>query len=107
MVKGANIISFGKEVKEALDAHIASMPMGIDVTQIADQPAVVDRAVFEFLRSFAEALVIVLGVSFLSLGWRTGIVVATSVPLVLPSLTLAMGGTAVAPHPPTPRALRI
>jgi multidrug efflux pump len=95
MAKGANIISFGKEVKEALDAHIASMPMGIDVTQIADQPAVVDRAVFEFLRSFAEALVIVLGVSFLSLGWRTGIVVATSVPLVLAVVTLVMSALAM------------
>ena len=83
MAKGANIISFGKEVKAALAAHAATMPVGIDVTQIADQPTVVDNAVFEFLRSFAEALVIVLGVSFVSLGWRTGVVVATSVPLVL------------------------
>jgi len=95
MAKGANIITFGKEVKEALAAHLATMPVGIDVTQIADQPAVVDRAVFEFLRSFAEALVIVLGVSFLSLGWRTGIVVATSVPLVLAVVALVMSGLAM------------
>ena len=90
MAKGANIISFGEKVKAALAAHVAAMPVGIDVTQIADQPTVVSGAVFEFLRSFAEALVIVLGVSFLSLGWRTGIVVATSVPLVLAVVALVM-----------------
>ncbi|MFI4996260.1 MAG: efflux RND transporter permease subunit, partial [Hyphomicrobiales bacterium] len=90
MAKGTNIVSFGEKVKAALAAHIATMPVGIDVSEIADQPSVVDKAVFEFLRSFAEALVIVLGVSFLSLGWRTGIVVATSVPLVLAVVTLVM-----------------
>lgn len=90
MAKGANILTFGKNVKAAVDTFISGMPVGIDVTQIADQPAVVDHAVFEFLRSFLEALVIVLGVSFLSLGWRTGIVVATSVPLVLAVVVLVM-----------------
>ena len=44
---------------------------------------IVDGSVSEFIETFAEALVIVLAVSFLSLGWRTGIVVALSVPLVL------------------------
>ena len=95
MAKGANILAFGKDVEAALAAHVATMPVGIDVTQIADQPKVVDNAVFEFLRSFAEALIIVLGVSFLSLGWRTGIVVATSVPLVLAVVTLVMSGLAM------------
>jgi multidrug efflux pump subunit AcrB len=53
------------------------------VTQIADQPQIVEHSVSDFIRSFVEALAIVLVVSFLSLGWRTGIVVALSVPLVL------------------------
>ena len=56
---------------------------------------VVDHAVYEFLRSFLEALVIVLGVSFISLGWRTGIVVATSVPLVLAIVVLVMSTLAM------------
>ncbi len=60
------------------------------IQRIADQPKVVDAAVFEFSRSFIEALVIVLAVSFLSLGWRSGIVVATSVPLVLAIVFIAM-----------------
>ncbi len=57
---------------------------------MADQPEVVDRAVGEFTRSFVEALAIVLAVSFLSLGWRAGFVVATSVPLVLAIVFIAM-----------------
>ena len=67
-----------------------NLPQGISIQRIADQPKVVDAAVFEFMRSFLEALVIVLAVSFVSLGWRTGIVVATSVPLVLAIVFIAM-----------------
>src|SRR5215204_2168390 len=83
MAKGANILDFGKAVGAAKDEFMGAVPQGIDIEQIADQPRIVDHAIFEFLRSFAEALAIVLVVSFLSLGWRTGIVVAFSVPLVL------------------------
>ena len=52
------------------------VPTGVEIDQIADQPRVVEESVSEFLRSFVEALAIVLVVSFLSLGWRSGIVVA-------------------------------
>ncbi|WP_197708218.1 tetratricopeptide repeat protein, partial [Escherichia coli] len=61
------------------------VPQGIEIEQIADQPKVVEHAVSEFVHSFVEALAIVLFVSFLALGWRTGIVVALSVPLVDPT----------------------
>ncbi len=83
MTRGANITSFGKDVGAATDAFMQAVPRGIELTQIADQPKVVGEAMFEFQRSFLEALIIVLAVSFVSLGWRTGIVVALSVPLVL------------------------
>lgn len=83
MQKGANILSLGVDLDKALGVFKSQQPVGIDILTVADQPKIVDRAVTEFLRSFAEALVIVLFVSFLSLGWRTGIVVAFSVPLVL------------------------
>src|SRR5882762_3328312 len=59
-----------------------AVPQGINVELIADQPKVVEHAVSEFVHSFIEALAIVLFVSFVALGWRTGIVVAASVPLV-------------------------
>jgi multidrug efflux pump len=72
---------------QALDAKMAeieaNLPVGLTVGKIADQPAVVSHSIHEFVKSFAEALGIVLLVSFLSLGLRTGMVVALSVPLVL------------------------
>jgi multidrug efflux pump subunit AcrB len=88
--KGANILELGKEVGKASDDFMKAVPQGIDVKQIADQPKVVEHAVGEFVRSFIEALAIVLFVSFLALGWRTGIVVAMSVPLVLAIVFIVM-----------------
>ena len=83
MQDGANIITLGENLKTAMDAIVAELPVGIEVTQIADQPNIVEHSVSEFVETFIEALGIVLLVSFLSLGWRAGIVVALSVPLVL------------------------
>jgi multidrug efflux pump subunit AcrB len=83
MARGGNILTFGKNLALAVEEVRAKTPIGIDIEQIADQPRVVEEAVGEFTRSFVEALIIVLLVSFVSLGARTGIVVALSVPLVL------------------------
>ncbi|MFY9626851.1 MAG: efflux RND transporter permease subunit, partial [Methylocystis sp.] len=83
MAKGGNVLTFGKNLEVAVDEVRAKTPVGIEIEQIADQPKVVEEAVGEFTRSFVEALIIVLLVSFASLGARTGIVVALSVPLVL------------------------
>jgi multidrug efflux pump subunit AcrB len=77
-------------LKRAVAEYEETLPIGFTIHQIADQPGVVANAVGEFMRSFVEALVIVLAVSFLSLGWRVGIVVATSVPLVLAFVFLVM-----------------
>ncbi len=90
MQKGGNILALGKNLDAALAEFEADLPRGIVISRIADQPKVVDAAVSEFTRSFLEALAIVLGVSFLSLGWRSGIVVATSVPLVLAIVFVVM-----------------
>ncbi|RTL84676.1 MAG: efflux RND transporter permease subunit [Hyphomicrobiales bacterium] len=83
MAKGGNVFNFGKAVGEAVADIRAKTPIGVEIDQIADQPKVVEEAVGEFTRSFVEALVIVLGVSFVSLGFRTGVIVAASVPFVL------------------------
>jgi len=90
MAKGANILELGPAVSSATADFMASVPRGFELEQIADQPAVVEHAVGEFVHSFIEALAIVLFVSFLALGWRTGIVVALSVPLVLAIVFLVM-----------------
>lgn len=91
MGKGANVLKFGENVGAAVQEIRDKTPVGVDIDQIADQPKVVEEAIGEFTRSFLEALVIVLGVSFLSLGFRTGIVVALSVPLVLAIVFIFMG----------------
>ena len=55
-----------------MEAIRAELPVGITVDQIADQPHVVEHSIKEFVKAFGEALAIVLVVSFLSLGFRTG-----------------------------------
>ena len=90
MAENANVLDLGQRLKEAVADIRRTIPLGIEIEQIADQPRVVEESVGEFLKSFAEALGIVLVVSFLSLGWRAGIVVALAVPLVLAIVFLVM-----------------
>jgi multidrug efflux pump subunit AcrB len=90
MQRGGDILALGRELDATLAEFEQELPRGVTISRIADQPAVVDRAIGEFTRSFVEALAIVLAVSFLSLGWRAGVVVATSVPLVLAMVFIAM-----------------
>jgi multidrug efflux pump len=105
--KGANILELGKDVAAATAEFMKAVPQGINVELIADQPKVVERAVGEFVDSFIEALAIVLFVSFLALGWRTGIVVALSVPLVLSIVFIVMNAMSIDLHRITLGALII
>ena len=90
MVKGGDVIELGR----ALDADVAriaaALPVGIDIEPVASMPRAVQRSVNQFVRSLAEAVLIVLAVSLLSLGLRTGLVVAVSIPLVLAITFLGM-----------------
>jgi multidrug efflux pump len=105
--KGANILELGKDVNAATAEFMKAVPQGINVDQIADQPKVVEHAVGEFVHSFIEALAIVLFVSFVALGWRTGIVVAASVPLVLAIVFIVMESMSLDLHRITLGALII
>src|ERR1700758_1312087 len=105
--KGANILELGKDVANATAEFMKAVPQGINVDLIADQPKVVEHAVGEFVHSFIEALVIVLFVSFVALGWRTGIVVAMSVPLVLAIVFIVMNAMSIDLHRITLGALII
>jgi len=107
MAKGANILELGENIKKATAEFMAAVPQGIEIEQIADQPKVVEHAVSEFVHSFVEALAIVLFVSFLALGWRTGIVVALSVPLVLAIVFIVMNAMGMDLHRITLGALII
>ncbi|MBV7543690.1 efflux RND transporter permease subunit [Acidovorax sp. sic0104] len=90
MQQNGNVLDFGKALEQRLAQIKQEIPAGIEIQQYADQPRVVEESVWEFERSFLEALAIVLAVSFLFLGWRTGIVVAASVPLVLALVAAVM-----------------
>ncbi len=90
MAKGGDIIRLG----HALDANVAriqsQLPAGLQLRQVANQPRAVRSSINEFLKVLAEAVTIVLVVSFFSLGFRTGLVVALSIPLVLAMTFAAM-----------------
>src|ERR1700747_1105849 len=105
--KGANILELGKDVANATAEFMKAVPQGINLQMIADQPKVVEHAVGEFVHSFIEALAIVLFVSFVALGWRTGIVVALSVPLVLAIVFIVMNAMSLDLHRITLGALII
>lgn len=83
MRRGANILDFGAELDRVIAAAEADIPIGIAIHQVADQPHVVDEAVGHFLQALLEAVLIVLAVSFISLGLRAGLVVTLTIPLVL------------------------
>ncbi|MEZ5461421.1 efflux RND transporter permease subunit [Dokdonella sp.] len=90
MRKGGDIIELGHQL-EAATAQIArTLPVGLDLHKVADQPAAVRNSVGEFVRTLSEAVIIVLLVSFFSLGLRSGFVVAVSIPLVLAMTFAAM-----------------
>jgi len=83
MAKGFNVTDVGKAVDETYARFESALPYGVVVDQISNQPEVVTEAIGEFMKALGEALVIVLVVSFLSIGWRSGLVIAIAIPLVL------------------------
>ncbi len=96
MAKGGDIIELGRALKQASTAIRADLPAGIELQQFEDQAKVVSTSVNEFIVTLIEAVIIVLAVSFISLGlhfkpgsmrfridWRPGLVVAITIPLVL------------------------
>nr|WP_267967333.1 efflux RND transporter permease subunit [Agrobacterium vitis] len=83
MKAGANLVNFGKALDKTMADVIQDLPVGVSVDRVADQPAVVEEAVSSFTHALFEAIVIVLAISFISLGLRAGLVVAISIPLVL------------------------
>lgn len=83
MRSGGNIIAFGEELNGVMEKVQAHLPVGIEMHRISDQPKVVEESVGHFLKALVEAVVIVLAVSFISLGVRAGLVVTMTIPLVL------------------------
>lgn len=90
MKSGANLLDFGAALDEQMESIIADMPIGVNIERVSDQPAVVEEAVSGFTNALFEAVIIVLAISFISLGLRAGMVVAVSIPLVLAITFLVM-----------------
>lgn len=90
MARGGNVMDLGSNLQAEIDRLARTLPVGMEVATMADQPNIVRVSLKLFLQSLAEALAIVLAVSFLSLGFRTGLVVALSIPLVLAVTFLLM-----------------
>jgi multidrug efflux pump len=90
MRKGGDVIHLGEQLEATVRRIQSKLPVGVQIHGVSDQPHVVEHSVFEFKKSLAEAVIIVLAVSFVSLGVRTGLVVALSIPLVLAMTFLAM-----------------
>ena len=90
MAPGYNVTVVGAAVERALKSIERELPVGVELGKISDQAQVVSKSVGEFLRSLAEAIGIVLIVSFITLGWRAGFVVALTIPLVLAATFFVM-----------------
>jgi len=107
MARGGDIVRLGKNLQAAVESVRAELPVGLELQQIQDQPQAVVRSVSEFVRVLVEAVVIVLAVSFVSLGlhWKPlrldiwpGLVVAITIPLVLAITFVVMYGWDVGLH---------
>ena len=83
MEDGGNILRLGENLERMTEQIQSELPLGLELHEVSDQPQVVEESIGEFVETLILAIVIVLAVSFASLGWRTGLVVAGCIPLVL------------------------
>lgn len=93
MKEGWNGLDLGKALEEKVQSINAEMPLGMSLTSVTNQAVNISAAVDEFMMKFFAALLVVMLVSFLSMGWRAGIVVAAAVPLTLALVFIVMAMT--------------
>ena len=90
MRTGGDILALEKNLHEVIEGLKADLPVGIETFLVSNQPEVVHESVNEFMKALWEAIAIVLVISLLNLGLRAGLVVATSIPLVLAIVFVTM-----------------
>ena len=98
MDKGGNILTMGDDLAKTLASIKKDLVLGMEIQQVSNQPKVVKESIGEFVKTLAEAIVIVLAVSFLSLGFQSGIVVALCIPLVIAGIFACMEMAAIDLH---------
>lgn len=90
MAPSGDVIELGKALKAKTQALQASLPAGLKLVEVASMPQSVAHSVSDFVEAVVEAIAIVLVVSLITLGFRTGMVVVVSLPLVLAGTALCM-----------------
>lgn len=98
MDSGGNIINLGLALHKAIAMIRQELPLGLEISQVANQAQVVEESIGEFTKSLWEAIIIVLAVSFLSLGVRCGWVVTLCIPLVLAGVFAGMSIASIDLH---------
>jgi len=93
MREGWNGLELGKALKQKVSTINEGMPLGMTLTNVSDQAVNISAAVDEFMIKFFVALLVVMVVCFVSMGWRVGIVVAAAVPLTLAVVFVVMAAT--------------
>jgi multidrug efflux pump subunit AcrB len=93
MRDGWNGLTLGEALDEEVAAANAELPLGMGLSKVTDQAVNISAAVDEFMTKFFVALLVVMLVCFVSMGWRVGIVVAAAVPLTLASVFVVMAAT--------------
>jgi len=93
MRDGWNGLDLGKSLDSEVGAINASLPLGMNLAKVTDQAVNISSSVDEFMLKFFAALVVVMLVSFISMGWRVGVVVAAAVPLTLAMVFIVMAAT--------------
>ncbi|MEN6306140.1 MAG: efflux RND transporter permease subunit [Anaerohalosphaeraceae bacterium] len=98
MEKGGNILALGKSLEQTTAQIKENLPLGLELNTVTNQPTVVKEAINEFVKTLAEAIAIVLIVSFASLGLRSGVIVALCIPLVIAGVFVIMDMLGIALH---------
>lgn len=93
MREGWNGLDLGKALNDEVGAINAQLPLGMSLSKVTDQAVNISASVDEFMIKFFVALLVVMLVSFLSMGWRVGVVVAVAVPLTLALVFVVMAAT--------------
>ena len=93
MREGWNGLDLGKALNDEVSAINAELPLGMSLTKVTDQAVNISASVDEFMVKFFVALLVVMLVSFVSMGWRVGVVVAVAVPLTLAMVFVVMAAT--------------
>lgn len=91
LISGGNIIQLGKEVDAKLKEYRQVYPYGIDIERVSSQDRVVDESVQDFIGNLGQSILVVLAVMLVFLGLRTGIIVASLIPLTIVVTFMLMG----------------